>query len=373
MQQEQGYTILFTGYAPVHFLCFRPLYERLVRCPQLQVFLSGGLRTKTESGYDYDERGLYDPFGIPQEHVLSVSEMRKRDFDVLFAANTKLIPLQSASTRVQMFHGISFRNRAIRAENRHCDYYFIVGPYMRRKFAEANLFPKDDPRVVEVGFPKTDALVNGELDREDLLRRYGFNGLRPVVLYAPTGEKYNSLEIMGKEVIQRLTDCEKYDLLIKPHDHPKNKKTDWFSELAFLEGPHTKIVRTLDVVPLLFLADLLLTDASSVSNEYTLLDRPIVYLDVPKLLARMMERKGSMFDLDTWGRRGGRIVKNPETIVDVVDASLANPSEASDVRKEMAADLFYHPGQATEVAFKWLIQMLEATRKQPAPANPHPV
>ena len=27
--------ILFTGYAPVHFLCFRPLYERLigeVRC-----------------------------------------------------------------------------------------------------------------------------------------------------------------------------------------------------------------------------------------------------------------------------------------------------------------------------------------------------
>ena len=47
----------------------------------------------------------------------------------------------------------------------------------------------------------------------------------------------------------------------------------------------------------LFVADLLISDASSVSNEYALLDRPMVFLDVPKLL-KTARGKGSMVDLD---------------------------------------------------------------------------
>ena len=39
--------VLFTGYAPVHFLCFQPLYERLIEMSALSVGLSGGTRTKS--------------------------------------------------------------------------------------------------------------------------------------------------------------------------------------------------------------------------------------------------------------------------------------------------------------------------------------
>ena len=86
MSDSSTTTILFTGYAPVHFVCFRPLYERLLNLPGVQVFLSGGLRTKTEAGTVYDEHGLYRQFKIPQDRVLSVEEIQTRDFDVLFAA-----------------------------------------------------------------------------------------------------------------------------------------------------------------------------------------------------------------------------------------------------------------------------------------------
>ena len=82
--------ILFTGYAPVHFACFRPLYERLVHLPGIEMFLSGGLRTKTADGDAYDEQGLYSQFGLPQDRILSVAEVRTRDFDVVFAASTDL-------------------------------------------------------------------------------------------------------------------------------------------------------------------------------------------------------------------------------------------------------------------------------------------
>jgi len=364
MTQSDSTTILFTGYAPVHFVCFQPVYQRLIRHPGFNVFLSGGLRTKTSSGYQYDERGLYDSFGVPDVSVLSVDEIRKRDFDVLFAANTKFIAPKTAKTRVQMFHGISFRNRAIRAENMNCDYYFLVGPYMYRKFVEAGLLACDDPRALKMGFPKTDRLVNGDLNREDQLREHGFDGSRPVIVYAPTGEKHNSLEIMGEEVIRRLRESNRFDLLIKLHDHPKNTEIDWFSRLEPLTDEHTKMVRGFDVIPLLFLADLLITDASSVSSEYSLLDRPMIFLDAPKLIARMMERKASMLDMDTWGRHTGVVVKRADTIVDDVERSLADSACKSEVRRTMAKDLFYNPGSATDAAIAWLSERFTASASQ---------
>ena len=117
--------VLFSGYAHVHFVCFRPLYERLVALPDVELFVSGGLRENTPDGYVFDVHGMYAPFGIPQSHMLTVEEIANEDFDVLFAANSKLILPRRVDTRIQIFHGISFRNRAVRPANMACDHYLI--------------------------------------------------------------------------------------------------------------------------------------------------------------------------------------------------------------------------------------------------------
>ncbi len=345
--------VLFTGYAPVHFVCFKPLYERLVRSNDFDVFLSGGLRTETETGLLHDSAGLYRPFGVPAEHVLTVDEIGEQDFDLLFGANTKLISPRSAGLRVQIFHGISFRNKSVRDENMGCDHYFLIGPYMHRKFVEAGLLGASDPRALEVGFMKTDALRRGPFDRRESARRNGFDGTRPIVLYAPTGQKRNSLETMGEEVLRRLAATGRYDLLVKLHDHPKDKTVDWATRLAPLEDEHLRIARDPDVVPLLRLADLLISDASSVTSEYALLDRPMVFLDVPQLLNRAT--KSGALDTATWGRRAGVVVEQPEEVVAVVAAELAEPERLAPVRQAMAADLFYNPGAATDAAMEWML------------------
>ena len=344
--------VLFTGYAPVHFACFRPLYDRLLDHPAVEVYVSGGLRTKENGTASYDAEALYGPFGVPRERVLSVAEIGERDFDVLFAGNTKMITPRSVGARVQIFHGISFRNKSVREDNANADYYFIVGPYMRRAFARTGIIPAGDPRALEIGFLKTDRLLDGTLDRGALLAQMGFGGDRPVVLYAPTGQKNNSLETMGEAVIRRLKATGRYDLIVKPHDHPKRTKVDWFERLAPLEDAHTRITREPDVIPLLFLADLLVTDASSVSSEYALLDRPMVFLDVPKLLASSASQ-GSMVDLDTWGRRCGDVVLQAADVEEAVAHALAHPERHAAVRQAMAADLFYNAGRASAVAAAW--------------------
>lgn len=353
MTLNKPITVLFTGYAPAHFLCFRPIYQRLIQLDNVEVYLSGGLRTETEQGFSYDEEAMYAPFDIPSEHILTVEEIQTRYFDVLFSANKRIIaPLKNFGTKIQIFQGLSFRNRGVRTENLVYDFFFLIGPYMGRKFAETGLLPEHDPRRIAIGFPKTDSLVKGEFNREELLAQYGFNGKRPVLLYAPTGQAYNSLETMGKEVIHRLSATGKYDLLIKPHDHAKNAHINWFTELAPLTDAHTKLVRTLDVTPLLFLADLLITDASSVANEYTLLNRPLVFLDVPELI-RAAQAEGAFVDLHTWGRRGGLLVEHPKQIEKVVATSLADSDRLAGIRGAIASDLFYNPGHATDAAMSW--------------------
>ena len=49
-------------------------------------------------------------------------------------------------------------------------------------------------------------------------------------------------------------------------------------------------------------ADLLITDASSVANEYTLLDRPIVFIDVPELFELTLS-KHARLDLEARAKK----------------------------------------------------------------------
>ncbi len=54
--------VLFTGYAPVHFLCFKPMFDNLMATPGVEVSLSGGTRSKfpqAPGGYLYDHWDMY--------------------------------------------------------------------------------------------------------------------------------------------------------------------------------------------------------------------------------------------------------------------------------------------------------------------------
>ncbi len=105
-------------------------------------------------------------------------------------------------------------------------------------------------------------------------------------------------------------------------------------------------------------ADLLITDASSVSSEYSLLDRPMVFLDVPDLIQTMEAAKKGRMDLDTWGRRAGLVARWPDEAVEAVERSLENPEAFGPIRRAMARDLFYGPGTATDRAEVWVLEEL---------------
>ncbi|MEK9138289.1 MAG: CDP-glycerol glycerophosphotransferase family protein, partial [Bacteroidota bacterium] len=337
-----------------------PIRARLSKIPSIDIYYSAAQPPKQEEAPPIQGiETVFRSFRIPRERVLTLEQMRRESFDMVICSFVSGVFPRSDQVRIHLFHGISFRNMAVRRDILIYDYMFNVGPYQMRLFQENQLMRKGDPRMVPIGFPKLDCMVNGSLSRRDILRRIGLSGRRPIVLYAPTGQRNNSLEIMGEEVIRRLQETGKYDLLIKPHDHPRDKLIDWPKQLRQFENVHTKVVADLDIVPYLFISDLLITDASSVSSEYSLLDRPMVFIDVPQMLAAVKE-KGLSLDLDTWGRKGGETARWPDEVVNAVGWSLAHPKAKSAIRCAMAEDMFFNPGHATEKAVEWILNWFSA-------------
>lgn len=352
--------IMFTGYAPVHFVCFKPLLDALVVDPDIEVLVSGGLRTTDEDGVRrHDTATMYERFDLPPHTVVDTADLSEIDVDVLICSNTKPIKPRSYAMCVEMFHGLSFRNRAVRTEQDIYDRYFVLGPYQHRRLLQRDVLHAGDSRGVSIGFPKTDQLLDGTLDRQRTIAELGLSGQRPIVLYAPTGAHQNSLETFGEELIRRMARSTEYDFLVKPHDHPK-ASIDWFERLAPLETEHMRVLRSADAMPALHACDLLISDASSIANEYLLLDRPIVFLDVPELLAAAASEDDRL-DLETWGRKGGVIASDVNAAERAIAAGLTHPEAQSEIRRAIAADLFYNPGRATPVAVQWLRDEMRLT------------
>jgi hypothetical protein len=344
MDKERPRRILFSGYAPVHFICFQPVYQRLAADSRVELWLSGGFKREEGDSVTFSLEGFYDPFAVNHERVIPVERAKQEDFDVLVCAHLSdsLFP-KSAGRTVQIFHGVSFKNLAVRDKALRFDFLCLPGRYHGELYQRAGLVRPGGSRCLLTGFPKADGLVSGG-DEVSLLQRLGLDPSRPTLLFAPTGDKDNALEVMGEDLVRAIAAEGRWNLLVKPHDHPK-RQVDWFRRLAPYESGLVRLVRGLDVVPYLRVADVLLTDASSVAVEYTLLDRPIVFLDVPKLFARVKKRAPNL-DLDTYGRRIGRIAATPAEAIEVIGDALAHPGRERDVRRAMARHVFHDPGGA---------------------------
>ena len=86
----------------------------------------------------------------------------------------------------------------------------------------------------------------------------------------------------------------------------------------------------------------------------------MVFLDVPELSPTARAREGIALDLETWGRRAGPVVAEPAAAVRAVADELEHPERRADVRRGIAADLFYNPGRATGAAVRWLREAMVA-------------
>lgn len=151
--------------------------------------------------------------------------------------------------------------------------------------------------LLRVGYPRNDALMRGGDPAEltALRQQLRLGDDRTVVLYAPTfrpkadgGVETLEVPFDLAEFVERFGD--KMVLLVRPH-----YLTNFVLPPA-LRSAVRNVTNVHDVTPLMQLADVLITDYSSVMFDYALLDRPMIF-HVPDYDDYVGSSRGSYFDL----------------------------------------------------------------------------
>jgi hypothetical protein len=284
-------------------------------------------------------------------------------FDAYVASDFMWATLPRGTRRVQLFHGVGGKygfdapDRSMREWHR----LLFVNERRLRNYVAAGAIDADSPAIRLVGMPKTDCLVDGSIDRNDVLGSLGLDASRPTVLYAPTWSPASSLNAMGPALVRALLALP-VNVIVKLHDRSRDLRErysggiDWVARLQPLLVPGRGVIAPgHDISPYLVASDLMITDHSSAGFEFLLLDRPIVRI-----------RRPALIDLANIHKDYVELLASVSDSVNVVDEAIAaveramlDPSARGADRRAVAADLFYRPGGATRRSVEALCELIE--------------
>ena len=272
-------------------------------------------------------------------------------WDAYVTSDFMWAPLPRGASRIQMFHGVGgkYGFDAPTRSMRDWDRLFFVNERRLRNCVAAGALDADSPAIRMIGMPKVDCLVDGSIRRDDVLRTFGLDPGRPTVLYAPTWSPASSLNLMGVDLVRHLRE-RPINVIVTLHDRSRDPRPqysggiDWVARLQpLLAPPHGTLALRANITPCLAAADVLITDHSSCGFEYTLLDRPLVRIELPELLAQANVHPDYVGLLASASVN----VRGAETAAAAVDQVLANPRGGSPDRRAVAQELFYKAGTAT--------------------------
>lgn len=204
-------------------------------------------------------------FDNHEKRLESIEDVHVYSPDAVFVPGN-IVPNFIPGIKVQVFHGFEWKKKG-HFRIRGCfDLYCTQGPFFTEKFKQLRENYKHF-NVVETGWPKIDRLHNSE--------SYCWPGKKslPIILFAPTFSPSLSSAPALYDEIKRLRKAENWQWLIK--FHPKMDK-QWVEKYRQLEGPNLHIVDYGDIAPLLTVADVMVSDTSSIITEFGLLAKPIV-------------------------------------------------------------------------------------------------
>ena len=161
-----------------------------------------------------------------------------------------------------------------------CQWDYLISPNSFSSRAFASAFKINQEKMLEVGYPRVDFLVNADSNKcMELKRRYGLPLDKKVVLYAPTWRD-DSFGIRGYR-FELAVDFYKWKnqlgddtvILFKPHYLISNvyQVPNNLSDFVYL------MAASADINDAYLMSDVLITDYSSVFFDYANLNRPIYF------------------------------------------------------------------------------------------------
>ncbi len=197
--------------------------------------------------------------------------------------------------------------------SRRWDYLIAQNQYSSDIFRNCFDFRKN---MLDIGYPRNDTLIhnNNKEYIDKLKEKHGIPKNKKVVLYAPTWRdnqsmgrgKYIFNPFLNFDVLKRNVEDE-YVFILKYH-YLIASELDW----SRMEGFIYDIKE--DIQELYLMADMLMTDYSSVMFDYSILKRPMIFYTYD--LDAYCDNRGFYFDF--LAEAPGPFVKNTEELIGVL-------------------------------------------------------
>jgi hypothetical protein len=335
--------ILVDARTPVHYAMFAPVHRAMEHDERVRFYFI--------ASDEPDKAAAIFRDAGPSARVVGPTAAALTRFDAYLTSDFTWTWLLHKTCRIQMFHGVGGKygfdapTEPLTAWHR---LFFVNRRRLQNCIAAGALAP-DSPAIRLIGMPKVDCLVDGSLHRDAVLTTLGLPIERPTVLYAPTWSPASSLNAIGVDLVDRLREMQ-VNVIVKLHDRSLDPRPQYSGGInwAAVLRPHLRagsvvLATEADICPYLAAADAMITDHSSCGFEYLLLDRPLIRIHRPELIALANIHQDYVGLLSE--------VSESTTAVDdtiaAVEWSLAHPHARSATRRAVAADLFYEPGTAT--------------------------
>ncbi len=201
-------------------------------------------------------------------------------------------------------------------DTRAWDYLISQNHFSTEVFRRAFAF---DKKMLEIGYPRNDILFrrNNPADILNLKRKMGLPTDRKILLYAPTWRD-NEYYANGSYKFNRAMDFDllreklgdEYVCIVKYH-YLVRENIDWSAYRGFVY----KFDMCEDIAELYLVADMLITDYSSVMFDYSILNRPMLFFAYD-----LEEYKDNLrgFYFDFKAEAPGPVIRTTQELIDSI-------------------------------------------------------
>lgn len=178
-----------------------------------------------------------------------------------------LVPDFIPGLKVQIFHGFEWKKKGHFRERGCFDLYCTQGPFFTKRFEQIRATHAHFT-VIETGWPKTDTLFNAP--------SYVWPSKRNVktILYAPTfSPALTSAGALYDEISRLAKTHRDWQWIVK--FHPKMAE-NLILQYRCIISDNLHVVDGAELAPILQVADVIVSDTSSIITEFALLNKPIV-------------------------------------------------------------------------------------------------
>lgn len=187
---------------------------------------------------------------------------------------------------IDVWHGVPYKgwDSGNFKEQNSYDEVWVSSPTMMELYEKMYRFPKEILHTT--GYARIDSLVRGDYDKKEILKKYEIEGFNKYILIAPTWKQddqgrsifpYGVNAGVFFSMLQKIGEENSALVVFRAHlNSGDSVKESKFKNVKVM--PYTKYPVTEEF---LWIADILVSDWSSIVFDYLPLNRPTIFLDVP--------------------------------------------------------------------------------------------